>query len=53
MGLSPLSTRFNRITGSAWTALPRAFKLVGWLLKIMLPISLAVCLLHYWGLIAR
>jgi hypothetical protein len=48
-----MNTPSNRINSSIRTALPKAFKLVGWLLKIMLPISLAVSLLHYWGVIAR
>ncbi|MFZ1985443.1 MAG: nucleoside recognition domain-containing protein [Desulfatitalea sp.] len=48
-----MNTISKRISDSIRTALPKAFKLVGWLLKIMLPISLAVSLLHHWGLIAR
>jgi spore maturation protein SpmB len=43
----------QRIAVCIRQALPKAAKLVLWLLKIMLPISLAVSLLHYWGLIGR
>jgi hypothetical protein len=48
-----LKTLSRRIAECIRAALPKAFKLVLWLLKIMLPISLAVSLLHYWGVIAR
>lgn len=43
----------QRIADCIRAALPKALHLVVWLLKIMLPISLAVSLLHYWGLTAR
>jgi hypothetical protein len=48
-----LKTLSQRIAECIRAALPKAFKLVLWLLKIMLPISLAVSLLHYWGVIGR
>jgi len=35
------------------SALPKSGKTVWWLLKIILPISLAVSLLQYWGIIAQ
>ncbi len=48
-----MRTLSQRIADCVRTALPKAIQLVVWLLKIMLPISLAVSLLNYWGLIAR
>ncbi|MBI5549887.1 MAG: nucleoside recognition protein [Desulfobacterales bacterium] len=47
-----MQTLSQRIAGCIRAALPKALKLVLWLLKIMLPISLAVSLLHHWGVIA-
>lgn len=41
-----------RIYNSAKSALPKAGKTVWWLLKIILPISLTVSFLQYWGVIA-
>jgi len=41
-----------RIYSSTKNALPKAGKTIWWLLKIILPISLAVSLLQYWGIIA-
>lgn len=34
------------------TAMPSAWKSVKWLLKLMIPISLAVTLMDYWGVLA-
>lgn len=48
-----MKTLSQRITDCIRAALPKALKLVLWLLKIMLPVSLAVSLLNYWGVIAR
>lgn len=42
----------NRLINSVSSALPKAAKTITWLLKIILPISLAVSLLQYWGVIA-
>ena len=42
----------TRIYSSTKNALPKAGKTIWWLLKIILPISLAVSLLQYWGIIA-
>ena len=42
----------SRIYSSTKSALPKAGKTIWWLLKIILPISLAVSLLQYWGIIA-
>ncbi len=42
----------SRIYNSTKSALPKAGKTIWWLLKIILPISLAVSLLQYWGIIA-
>lgn len=42
----------TRIYSSTKSALPKAGKTIWWLLKIILPISLAVSLLQYWGIIA-
>ena len=42
----------NRLINSALTALPIAGKTIWWLLKIIVPLSLIVSLLQYWGIIA-
>ena len=42
----------NRLKQSILSALPKAAKTIIWLLKIILPISLAVSFLQYWGIIA-
>jgi len=47
-----MNTIYTRIFDSSKQALPKAGKTVWWLLKIILPISLAVSLLQYWGVIA-
>jgi spore maturation protein SpmB len=41
----------KRVLNSLLSALPKAGKTIWWLLKIILPISLAVSLLQYWGVI--
>lgn len=46
-----MKTLYNRIFSSARSALPKSKKTVWWLLKIILPISLGVSLLQYWGII--
>lgn len=43
----------KRLYNCILSALPKAGKNVLWLLKIILPISLAVSLLQYWGIIAQ
>lgn len=47
-----MSSIHTRIYSSTKSALPKARKTIWWLLKIILPISLAVSLLQYWGIIA-
>ena len=47
-----MNTNPERILKSTKQALPKARKTVWWLLKLILPISLAVSLLQYWGIIA-
>jgi hypothetical protein len=42
---------YRKIISSALSALPEAKKTVWWLLKIILPTSLLVSLLHYFGII--
>jgi len=44
--------KINIIRGCITSAFRPAIRMSGWLLKIMLPISLAVCLLQYYGVIA-
>jgi spore maturation protein SpmB len=41
----------KRVLKAILSALPKAKKTIWWLLKIILPISLAVSLLQYWGMI--
>lgn len=43
----------KRLSTSILTALPTAGKTILWLLKIIIPISLVVTLLQYWGIIAQ
>lgn len=43
----------NRLYASSVQALPKARKTIWWLLKIIIPISLVVSLLQYWGIIAQ
>jgi hypothetical protein len=43
----------DRIYNSIRTALPKALKTIGWLLKIILPIGLAVSILQHMGVIAH
>ena len=47
-----MNTFFNRLFTSSLQALRKARKTTLWLLKIILPISLVVSLLQYWGIIA-
>jgi hypothetical protein len=47
-----MSITIKRIYKSAKSALPKSAKTVWWLLKIILPISFAVSLLQYYGVIA-
>jgi hypothetical protein len=42
----------NKLKRSIINALPKAGKTIWWLLKIIIPISLAVSLLQYWGVIS-
>ncbi len=42
----------NRFFNSIFKALPIARKTIWWLLKIIVPVSLFVSLLQYWGIIA-
>ena len=49
----PMSKISKRLYNSTIAAFPKAGKTVWWLLKIILPISLAVSLLQYWGIIAQ
>ena len=44
--------KIDIIRGCITSAFRPAMRMSGWLLKIMLPISLAVCLLQYYGVIA-
>lgn len=43
----------KRLHNCTVIALPKSSKTIWWLLKIILPISLAVSLLQYWGIIAH
>src|SRR5665647_1103185 len=43
----------NRLYTSSVQALPKAGQISWWLLKIIIPISLIVSLLQYWGIIAQ
>jgi len=43
----------QRLFNSTKTALPKAGKTIRWLLKIILPVSLIVSFLQYWGIIAQ
>ncbi|HET7733081.1 MAG TPA: nucleoside recognition domain-containing protein, partial [Paludibacter sp.] len=43
----------KRLLNSTTTALPKAGKTIWWLLKIILPVSLFVSFLQYWGIIAQ
>ena len=48
-----MNTFYKRLYISILNAYPKARKTVWWLLKIILPISLAVSFLQYWGIIAQ
>lgn len=47
-----MNTISSRILSSTITAIQKAQKTIWWLLKIILPISLLVSFLQYWGVIA-
>lgn len=42
----------NRLINSIINALPKAANTIWWLLKIIIPVSLVVSLLQYWGVIS-
>ena len=48
-----MNTISKRLYSSSKSALPKAGKTIWWLLKIILPISLIVSFLQYWGIIAQ
>ena len=48
-----MNTLTKRLFTSSKSALPKAGKTIWWLLKIILPISLIVSFLQYWGIIAK
>jgi Fe2+ transport system protein B len=48
-----MNTLSKRLFTSSKSALPKAGKTIWWLLKIILPISLIVSFLQYWGIIAQ
>jgi len=48
-----MNTFSKRLFTSSKSALPKAGKTIWWLLKIILPISLIVSFLQYWGAIAQ
>lgn len=47
-----MKTITHRILHSSRQSIPKAIKTVGWLLKIILPVSLAVSLLQHFGIIS-
>jgi len=47
----PMKIIYQRLLSSVKLALPKSAKTILWLLKIILPISLAVSLMHYFGII--
>lgn len=47
-----MNRTIKRLQNSIKSALPKAGKTIWWLLKIILPVSLLVSLLQYWGIIA-
>ncbi len=48
-----MNTISKRLISSAVSAFPKAGKTIWWLLKIILPISLLVSFLQYWGVISQ
>ncbi|MDD4972217.1 MAG: nucleoside recognition domain-containing protein [Paludibacter sp.] len=48
-----MNTLSKRLYTSSKSALPKAGKTIWWLLKIILPISLIVSFLQYWGVIVQ
>ena len=47
-----MNTISNRLYNSSALAFPKAGKTIWWLLKIILPISLIVSFLQYWGIVS-
>ena len=47
-----MNTVYKRIYNSSTSAFPKAGKTIWWLLKIILPISLIVSFLQYWGIVS-
>jgi hypothetical protein len=48
-----MNTLSERIFKSIKSAFPKAWKTIWWLLKLIIPISLVVSFLQYWGIIAQ
>jgi len=48
-----MNTIYKRIYKSTATVFPKAGKTIWWLLKIILPISLIVSFLQYWGFVSH
>jgi len=48
-----MNTIYKRIYTSSKSAFPKAGRTIWWLLKIILPISLIVSFLQYWGVISQ
>lgn len=48
-----MNTISKRLISSTTSAFPKAGKTIWWLLKIILPISLLVSFLQYWGVISQ
>jgi len=47
-----MNTVYKRLFNSSTSAIPKAGKTIWWLLKIILPISLIVSFLQYWGIVS-
>ena len=47
-----MNTVYKRLYNSSTSAIPKAGKTIWWLLKIILPISLIVSFLQYWGIVS-
>jgi len=48
-----MNTISKRLYNSSTSAIPKAGKTIWWLLKIILPISLIVSFLQYWGIVSQ
>ena len=48
-----MNTLYSRLYKSSATAFPKALKTIWWLLKLIIPISLIVSFLQYWGIISQ